>query len=97
MKSYTRPILTGVFYILGTLSVFTGIYLLVVGLRTGQRDLSMTGVGTIVGGLMQLGLGQAVDFLGRAAYYAEMTARAMVPEPEPEPVVDSSQFRAMLP
>jgi hypothetical protein len=107
MKPYSKPILTSIFYLLGVVSLLIGAWLLILGLSNRNGTDLIAGASSIMGGLLQLGFGQAVDFLGRTAYFAERTYRATVsPErhaeleetPRQEPVVmEQPNYRAMLP
>jgi hypothetical protein len=77
MTAYTRPILTGVFYALGSIFGAVAIFLIIFGMDQKQRENIVLGVGILMSALVQFGIGQAVDFLGRSAHFSEETARML--------------------
>ena len=76
-KPYKEPILTSIFGLFGLLSIIGGIILITFGVINSIAEkplLIAEGIGALFSGCLLMGVGQAIDFLGRTAHSAERTA-----------------------
>jgi GYF domain 2 len=82
-KTYSRPVLAGLFNAIAALTILIGIYAIYVGFSK-DREVDLAGYGAfaiagmcIVCAVFCASVGQAIDFLGRTAFYSERAAESL--------------------
>jgi hypothetical protein len=82
-KTYSRPILSGLFTAIAALAILAGFYAIFVGF-TKNREENLAGYGAftiagvcIISAVICASIGQVIDFLARTAFYSERIADSL--------------------
>jgi hypothetical protein len=92
MKEYKSPILTSVFNVLGGITLLIGIYLMVLAFTTQIGAGAIMAAGFIFSAVIDFGLAQMIDFLGKSAHYSEQTAMLLLRQQMPGPRPGGSAY-----